>query len=132
MKRWIIILLVLATAAAVRFAALELSRGHGHFVVSDVTRPMERAIRAPVVLFRNGALFVTVDGQLDGDATLLILSNHGRDRRNEVLSGTMQGRTIGGAEEWVDDLVVRFEPGSARRGQVRIQMACGKNPKRIK
>ena len=130
MKRWLI-LLVLVTVAVATFAALELSRGHGNFVVSDVTRPMEGAIRTPVLLFRNGALFVTVDGQLDGDAALLILSNHGRDRRTEVLSGTIQGRTIGGAEEWVDDLVVRFEPGSARRGQVRIQMACGRNPKRI-
>lgn len=130
MKRWII-LLVLATVAVAVFAGIELSRGHDSFVVSDVTRPMQRAIRAPVLLFRNGALFVTVDGQLDGDATLLVVSNHGRDRRTEVLSGIVHGRTIGGAEEWVDDLVVRFEPGSARCGQLTIRMACGKNPKQV-
>lgn len=73
-----------------------------------------------------------MDGQLDGDATLQIDSNHGRDRRTEVLSGTIQGKTIGGAEEWVDDLVVQFNPGTARQGHLTILMACGKNPKHLK
>jgi hypothetical protein len=131
MKKWIA-LLILVFAAVVVAAGIQRSRGLGQFVVSDVTQPMQKAIKAPVMPFRNGALFVAVDAQLDGDATLLIISNHGRDRRTEALSGTIQDKIIGGAEEWVDDLVVRFEPGSAKQGYVRILMACGKNLKQIK
>jgi len=121
---------MLVCGAIVIVAGLQWSRGHGIIVVSDVTRAVQQTIKAPIMPFRNGALFVAVDGQLDGDATLQITSNRGRDHRTEVLSGTIQNKTIGGAEEWVDDIVVRFEPGSAKQGHVRIQMACGKNLKR--
>jgi hypothetical protein len=97
--------------------------------VSDVTQPIQKTVKAPLMPFRNGAMFVAVDGQLDGNARLLISSNHGRDHRMEILSGTIHGKIIGSSEEWVDDLVVRFEPGSAKQGHVRIRMACGKNLK---
>ena len=125
-----LIILVMLVCAAI--AGIQWSRGHGQFLVSDVTQPMQKEIKAPFMPFRNGALFVTVDGQLNGDATLQIVSNHGRDRRTEVLSGTIQNKIIGGAEEWVDDLVVRFEPGSAKQGHLTIVMTCGKNRKRMK
>ena len=121
---------MLVCVAIVIIAGLQWSRGHGIFVVSDVTRAVQKTIKVPIMPFRNGALFVVVDGQLDGNATLQITSNHGRDHRTEVLSGTVQNKTIGGAEEWVDDLVVSFVPGTAKQGYVRIQMACGKNLKK--
>jgi len=44
----------------------------------------------------------------------------------------IQGKTIGGTEAWADDLVVQFEPGSAKQGHLTIRMVCGKNPKRMK
>jgi len=112
---------------ATLFVLQEHYRGAGGFVVSDVTRPAECSIKAPVILFRSGALFVTVEGQLDGDARLDITSNNGLDKRTEPLSGKISKRTIGGAEEWVDDLVVRYVPGSAKQGNLKIQMVCGKN-----
>lgn len=130
--KWLKILLVLICVAVVTVVAIHRSRGHGELVVLDVIQPIEKGIKAPFMPFRNGALFVTVQGELDGDATLQIVSNHGRDRRTEVLSGSIRTKNIGDAEEWVDDLVVRFEPGSAKHGHVRMLMACGRNPKKIK
>lgn len=102
-------------------------RGVGGFVVSDVTSLAEFSIKAPMFPFRNGALFVTVEGQLDGDARLDIISNNGLDKQTEPLSGKISKKTIGGAEEWASDLVVRYVPGSAKQGNVKIQMVCGKN-----
>ena len=130
MKAKSILFLMLLFSVGVIIAVMQLSRGGlGDLMISDVTQPIQKTVKAPIVPFRNGALFVVVNGQLDGNATLKITSNHGRDHRTEVLSGIILNKTIGGAEEWVDDLVVRFEPGSAKKGQVRIQMACGKNLK---
>ncbi len=131
MKKMIIPVLLVCVAVGISMG-IQSSRGHGQFLVSDVTQSMQQTVKAPFMPFRNGALFVTVDGQLDGDATLQIVSNHGRDRRTETLSGTIQDKTIGGPEEWVDDLVVQFEPGSAKQGHLTILMACGKNPKRMR
>lgn len=129
----IIIGIMLATIAGILlvgatiFVLQEHFRGVGGFVVSDVTRPAECSIKAPMSPLRNGALFVTVEGQLDGDARLDITSNNGLDKRTESLSGKISKRTIGGAEDWASDLVVRYVPGSAKKGNVKIQMVCGKN-----
>jgi len=131
-KNKIILALIVLTSIGVVFAVIQkMSRGgEGELLISDVTKPVQKSITAPMVPFRNGALFVNVTGELDGHATLQIISNNGRDRRTEVLSGVIVNKTTGGAEDWVDDLVVRFEPGSAKTGNLRIQMACGKNLKK--
>jgi hypothetical protein len=130
MKSKLMIFLVPVLFAVAIIVGIQLSRGLGELVISDVTQPTQKTIKAPIAPFRNGALFVIVDGQLDGNATLQITSNYGRDHRMEGLSGTVQSKTIGGAEEWSDDLIVQFIPGTAKQGHIRILMACGKNVKR--
>ena len=77
----------LLLVGATLFVLQEHFRGVGGFVVSDVTRPVECSIKAPMFLFRDGALFVTVEGKLDGNARLDIISNNGLDKRTETLSG---------------------------------------------
>jgi hypothetical protein len=127
MKRRITYLAVtLACIIGVTGFFIHRSRGTGELTVSDVTRMAEKTIRAPFFPFRTGSLYVTVHGQLDGGAQLVIISNHGRNVRTEPLSGVIEKRTIGGPEEWVDDLSVRFEPGTAKQGHLTIRMVCGK------
>ena len=76
---------------------------------------------------RNGALLLRVNGQLDGVATLELVSNGGRDRRVETISGRIDNLEIGGAEEWVDDLIVKYVPGTANAGKLELTLACGQN-----
>lgn len=71
-------------------------------------------------------------GHLDGDATLQIVSNHGRDQRMETLSGDFEEKRFGEPEAWVTDLNVRFLPGTARSGEVTLALYCGRNLPRNK
>lgn len=45
--------------------------GGGKLVVGDVTQAYSKRMFAPLVFFRNGNLSVIVNGNLDGDATLI-------------------------------------------------------------
>ena len=84
------------------------SQGCTVFEVRDVTKPAEFRVKAPVMPFRNGALFVRAEGHLTGNATLDIISNHGRDRRTGELAGNFGSKEYGGPEDWVDDLSVQY------------------------
>lgn len=131
MKRKILSALILlaCTGAAVIWL---LSQGHTAKTTSDVTQPFELQTSAPVGPFRTGALYVIATGHMDGDATLQITSNDGRDHRTETLSGNFERQQFGGPEEWVKDLSVRFVPGTARHGEVTLALYCGRNMPRDK
>lgn len=103
------------------------SRGCAVFEVRDVTKAAEFRVKAPVMPFRNGALFVRAEGHLNGNATLNILSNKGRDHRTGQLADNFGSKQYGGPEDWVDDLLVQYSPGTATEGQITLTLACGRN-----
>jgi len=70
---------------------------------------------------------VIVEGHLDGDASLEIISNHGRDRQELALHGPQVAIATGGAEAWVDDLQVKYHANAAKTGQLYVSLYCGKN-----
>ena len=100
-------------------------RGHKSVMVSDVSRPFSASVRAPVRPFGSGAVYVLVEGRLDGDATLEIVSNRGRDRREVALRAPDVSIISGGAEDWVDDLQIHYRPDTAKTGQLYIALYCG-------
>ncbi|MEN3940577.1 hypothetical protein WJU23_04725 [Prosthecobacter sp. SYSU 5D2] len=69
---------------------------------------------------------VIFKGHLDGDATLDIVSNQGRDRHQIRLKpGEVMG-SYGGAEDWTDDIQVRYTPGTARSGHLYLSVYSGR------
>lgn len=101
--------------------------GHQTLSVTDVSKPLTASVRAPIGPFRAGTLLVIVEGHLDGEAALTVVSNHGRDLRETALHGPAIAVVVGGTEEWVDDLQVNYRPGTAKSGQLSLSLYCGKN-----
>ena len=100
-------------------------RGHKSITVRDVSRPFSASVHAPVRPFGSGAVYVLVEGRLDGDAALEVVSNRGRDRREVALRAPNVSVICGGAEDWVDDLQVHYRPDTAKTGQLYIALYCG-------
>ena len=119
---------ILVVFTAILFTAIShfLLTGEGSLVVDDVTQRYSKRVFAPLLFFRNGNLSVTVNGNLDGDATLRIVSNHGRDIRTKTLTEHTLGEIVREYEAWAGDVVVLFEPGTARNGHLEILTTCGK------
>jgi hypothetical protein len=67
------------------------------------------------------------EGHLDSDASLEIISNHGRGRQEIALHSPQIAIATGGGEEWVDDLQVEYHPNAAKAGQLYVSIYCGKN-----
>jgi hypothetical protein len=127
MNRRLLLPLFLLIAATAGLYLWHSSRGHAIVIIDNVTRPVEHSIKSPLKPFCNGAVYVQVDGYLNGDATLQIISNHGRDSRTELISGQLLKKRFGGPEEWADDLLVRYLPGTATTGHIALTLACGRN-----
>ena len=125
MSRGATIFLVLVLLFVAGLAYLFWPRGHRSAINSDASREFSVSVRAPVRPLGSGALYVLVEGQLDGDAALEVVSNHGRDRREVSLHGRDVSLVTGGAEDWVDDLEVHYHPGTAKTGQLYIALYCG-------
>lgn len=119
------ILIVFAVALFVAIPCF-LPTGEGKLIVADVTQACKQRVFAPLIFSRNGNLSVIVNGDIDGNATLRIVSNHGRDVRVKTLSEHALGEIVREYEAWVGDVVVLFEPGTARNGHLEILIACGK------
>jgi hypothetical protein len=122
---------IFIAVAVVGFLAIkiELPFGRTGFYVRDVTKRDEAKTTAPWGLFRTGALYVTAKGVLDGSGRLHIYANHGREYSTiDLKEGRIDAR-FGGAEEWVGDLRVVYEPVSAKSGDLRVELLCGRNPK---
>lgn len=117
--------LVLVLLIAIGVAYVLWPRGHKSVTISDVSREFSASVRAPVRPFGSGALYVIVEGRLDGDAALEVISNRGRDRREVSLRGPEVSFITGGAEDWVDDLKVHYRPGTAKTGQLYVALYCG-------
>ena len=100
-------------------------RGHQSLVVIDVTQPFSASVTAPIRPLGSGALFVFIEGQLDGDAVLEVSSNRGRDRREFPLRGPQVAFIAGGAEAWVDDLQINYRPTTAKASQLYVALYCG-------
>ena len=119
------ILVVSVVLVCVLVSCLRLT-GKGLLIVDDVTQRHSKSVLAPLLPFRNGNLSVTVTGSLDGDATLRIVSNHGRDIRTEIVTESTRGEIVREYEAWADDVVVTFEPGTAKNGHLEVLITCGK------
>ena len=99
---------------------------HQTFTVTDVSRPFVASVHSPHFAL-HGALYVIVEGHLDGDASLKLISNHGRDRQEIALHSPQVAIATGGAEEWVDDLQIEYHASAAKTGQLYVSLYCGKN-----
>ena len=99
---------------------------HQTFTVTDVSRPFTASVHSPHFALAGG-LYVIVEGHLDSDAMLEIISNHGRDRKEIDLRSPQVAFATGGGEEWVDDLQVMYRPNTAKTGQLYVSLYCGKN-----
>jgi hypothetical protein len=102
-----------------------LPRGHQSLVITDVSHPFLASVTSPIRPLGSGALFVFIEGQLDGDAVLEVTSNRGRDRREFPLRGPQVSFITGGAEDWVDDLQIQYRPTTAKAGQLYVALYCG-------
>lgn len=79
-------------------------RGHQSFVITDVSQPFSASVTSPIRPLGSVALFVFIEGQLDGDAVLEVTSNGGRDQRAFPLRGPQVSFITGGADFTPDDL----------------------------
>lgn len=100
-------------------------RGHRSFVISDVSQPVSASVSSPLLPFGGGGLYVIVEGQLDGDAVLQVISSRGRDRREISLRGPQISFVEGSAEAWTGDLQVQYRPTTAQAGQLYVALYCG-------
>ena len=104
---------------------LALPKSKEIITITDFSSPIEVSVRAPIRPFGTGALYVMYEGHLDTDARIEVRSNRGRDAHTiELTSGSVQG-VYGGAEEWVDDLLIRIVPSATTSGDLRIGLYCG-------
>jgi hypothetical protein len=99
--------------------------GHRSMVVSEVSKPFSVSAESRAFGFLNGACYVIVEGDLDGDAVLEITTNRGRDQRRLLLRGPQVARISGGPEEWVGDVQVHYLPTSAKTGRLYVALYCG-------
>ena len=124
MRRPVLIVFVLVLVVLVGFWWTH--RGYDSRRFTDLSRPFSLSVSAPPFSpLRPGSLFVLVEGRLDGDAVLQVYSNHGRDYREIHLRAPSVADFTGGPEEWVDDLRVDYQPGSAKAGDLYIAVYCG-------
>jgi hypothetical protein len=101
-------------------------RGHQALTVTNISKPFVVSVHSPRFAL-HGGLYVIVEGHLDSDASLEIISNHGRGRQEIALHSPQIAIATGGGEEWVDDLQVEYHPNAAKAGQLYVSIYCGKN-----
>ena len=95
------------------------------FTITDFSAPTEAGVRAPVRPFGSGAMYVMYEGNIDSESKIEVVSNRGRDTHSIDLNPGYVHGVYGGAEEWVDDLSVRFISDSKASGDVKIGLYCG-------
>ncbi len=95
-------------------------------VIPDARKSGEaRADTGP--LYLAGAFYVVVTGRVDGTGNLHIYCNHDRFHEVAPLAGPVQFQW-GGAEMWVDDLHVKYEPVSVKGGELVVKLYAGTGP----
>jgi hypothetical protein len=93
--------------------------------ITDFASPVEASVHSPIRPMGSGSLFVMYEGNLSSSAKIEVLSNQARDTHTiELKPGHVQG-IYGGAEEWVDDLKIKFIPSTADHGNLKIGLYCG-------
>src|SRR2546421_418318 len=122
MRKTAITLLLLGSSV---FAYWWTHRGHDSRHLSDLSRAFTLSVRAPWMGLEGGAMYVLVEGRLDGDAVVKVRSNYGRDYRELHLHPPAVAEILGGAEEWVRNASVEYQPGSAKAGDLYIAIYCG-------
>jgi len=94
--------------------------------LTDLTKAHKIYVRAPVFPFRTGDMFVLYEGVINTNAKLELAFNGGRDKAIIPLQlGEVSG-VYGGAEDWGDDLSVRFVPCENVHGTLKITAICGR------
>lgn len=119
-------------AIVLAILAWKNAQGLSTYEVPDVTKSATFSVTAPMFPFRTGSLYVLAEGSLIGRATIELISNHGRDKSTEYLSGDFGTQQFGSAEAWVDDLTVKYTPGTVSKGHLKLTLVCGKNQPRKK
>jgi hypothetical protein len=129
MKKRTLIISISALLIAALVILLNRPTGYAQVQIADLGHKEEIAVHAPWGPFRTGSLFVSAIGMIDGTAKIHVYSNKDRDYQTiELTPGKIQIR-IGGAEEWVDDLRVVYEPQTVKKGDLLISLLCGINQK---
>jgi|GEM_PF-4983299 len=104
-------------------------RGYQHssqtVTLTDLSKEHEISVRASLHPFLTGALHVVYEGCLDADASLEITHDSGRKEVISLQAGEVSG-IYGSAEAWEPNLSVRFVPGGAIHGTLKIMAVCGR------
>ena len=93
----------------------------------DVSSPFTISSEAPFLIWRSGAAYALVTGDLDGTAVVKITGNHGRDMREFTVGPGIVELAYGGAEMWIDDFHISYQPLSASTGNLKATVYCGTN-----
>jgi len=98
---------------------------HDTISITDIGTPRSASVRAQIIPFRSGAMYVLYEGSIDSDARIEVTSNRGRDQYTiESKKGDIAG-AYGGPEHWVDDLTIEYNPMGATTGEIKIGLYCG-------
>jgi hypothetical protein len=93
----------------------------------EVSSPFTISSEAPFLIWSSGAAYALVTGELDGTAVVKITGNHGRDLREFTVGPGMVELAYGGAEMWIDDFHISYQPITASGGHLKATVYCGTN-----
>ena len=123
-------LILIVTVVVLAIFVWNNAQGFSTYEVADVSKSQTFSVRAPLMPLRTGSLYVIAEGSFNGSATLELISNHGRDKSTEFLSGDFGTQQFGSAEAWVDDLTVNYRPNNVSKGHLKLTLVCGKNQRK--
>jgi len=114
--------LVVVTVASFWFLML---RSHATISTTQVDRSISISASAPPIVWRSGAAFAIVTGELNGTAKIEIVGNRGRDIEDfEVGPGGFEIARCG-AENWIPDYGIVYTPITATSGSIYASVYCG-------
>lgn len=101
---------------------------HDSMSTKEVDSPFSISSEAPFsVLWRTGAAYAVVSGNLDGTGRIEIVGNLGRDREDFIIGPGPVELGYGGPEMWIRDFHLTYTPITASSGELYASIYCGFN-----
>lgn len=126
--RVIVALLIVALIVA---AWVLWPRGYSELVITDFSKPVHLFARAPFFPFRQGLMYVVIEGELEGKGEISVYENSSTAGETFPVFGPRVYYVYGGSENWTNRVGVTFVPGSVSKGRILIRVYCGAYPKPI-
>jgi hypothetical protein len=106
-------------------------RGYAELLITDFTMPASLSAQAPWLPFRQGSMYVVIEGPIDGKGKILVYENSSTEPETIPIFGPKVYYISGGAENWSDSVRVTFIPETIKSGRLSIRLYCGAYPKPI-